>query len=243
MDIYNWIAQKITPIAAVCLALLFCLPAWAQPKAVIEGPAEADPGDLVVLRGTESTGDGFRWVMPEGLGYLQCSPLEIGFASGTPGQYTFWLIAADTEAAIDYTQHTVTIGEPPPDDPGQPGDPPPDDPAPAPPQGIEQLSRQQAEALNDPRTSAALSAAINGALVELEGMCRRGQCPGLATAKSVMVSTVQRTLARRQGASQLVNWLDGWRVPMNAALEPIQMVPDYLAAMRAAANGLAAAGQ
>lgn len=97
------------------LLLLFC-----EVHAVISGPAQSPPGDLVVLHSTESVGDNYKWVAPPGLQTLECSG-NLAFATGKPGTYTFLLIAADKEAAIDVASHTVTVGSP----PENPADPTP----------------------------------------------------------------------------------------------------------------------
>lgn len=232
-------------IAAVLWAALAAAAA-GEVKAVIDGPDTAAPGDLVVLSGTQSIGDGFRWVAPDGIATLNCSVLELAFASGTPGKYTFQLIAADTEAKIDHTTHTVEItGWD--DRPGPGPDPPDPDPEPEPPAGdyehIERASQSSAERLNDIETAGRLARAIQGEIAELEGMCKRGQCPGLAQAKAEVVAVIRAALAMRQGNSRNVDWLGGWREPMNSAIdrENITLVNNYLAAMKAAARGLAAA--
>lgn len=224
---------------------LFASALFADVKAVIDGPAEARPGDLVVLSGQQSTGDGYRWVSPAGVQTLTCSELELAFAVGTPGRYTFMLIAADTEANIDYTSWTVTIapdpGSKPPDpEPGQPEEPEqPTDPPPA----LERLrtaSRDGANSLADPATAKTLSAAIRSVCQVIDAECNAMQCPTTGEAVRRMSASIEGALAQRRGGSLAKNWLDGWRRPINTALAALGPVTSkqYITAMRAIATGL-----
>lgn len=138
---------------------------------------------------------------------------------------------------------TVVVGDSPiPPDPTDPTDPTdPIDPVPVPVlEGLTKLSAESAARLNDSPTAKALAAAIRSTDAELEAMCSRGQCPGLNAAKAAMVAAIERTLLLRGDASRRVNWLDGWRVPINQRLQDINPadVPTYRAAMRAVATGL-----
>lgn len=228
---------------AMLIVLLLCSTALAQPKANIQGPGEALAGDLVVLSARESVGDGFRWVQPEGVQTLQCGDgMDLAFASGRPGVYTFMLIAADKEAAIDYARHSVVIRaqgtEPAPPVEREPEKPTP----PAPPlQELVELSRNSSKALGDQPTATALAATIRATAGSIQSRCDAGTCPGLAEAKRLMVQSIEMTLLARSGNSRNVDWANGWRVPVNAKLQSINTttVPAYLTAMRAVATGLA----
>jgi len=214
---------------------------YGQPKAVIDGPTSGATGDLVVLDGSQSVGDGHKWVMPAGLQTLGCDVAtgvgQIAFASGRPGAFTFVLIVADKTAAIDYVTHTVTIGGSGPVDPPDP----PDVPTPVPDlKKLEDLSYESASRLADAATAKGLADSILAVDAQIAGLCARGQCPGLQSAQSMMVSAIERRLSERRGASLNVNWLAGWRKPINDALAKLQGVdvPKYQAAMRAIASGL-----
>ena len=102
---------------AAFLLLTSCV--FADVKAVITGPETGNPGDLVVLRNTDAIGDNFKWITPKGIQTLECSG-ALAFATGTPGTYSFLLVAADKEAAIDVATHTVVIGKPTTPDPPPP---------------------------------------------------------------------------------------------------------------------------
>lgn len=218
--------------------------AAADVKAVIDGPDESRPGDLIVLSAMQAQGDGIRWIAPDGVATLTCSERELATAIGTPGRYTFTLIVADTEARIDYATHTIVVGkleprpDPIPDDPVEPD--PPDVPNPGKFEQLRKLSAERSASLGDPETAAGLAAAIRATDAQMEQMCKSGQCPGLAAAKMMMVSAIEQRLAQRRGTSVAVNWLDGWRKPMDSALKQINAadVPTYRAAMRALATGL-----
>lgn len=222
-------------IATICL-MCACLPAFAEVKAVIEGPETAKPGDLVVLSGKASIGDGVLWVSPEGVQTLTCSERELAFAVGTPGRYRFGLIVADTEANIEYTTHTVVIGTP------QPGPDPKPDPQPTPGEydSLREMSLQNARRLADADTARGLADAIRKAEAEVGAMCARNQCPTLPGAKAYVVQAIEAQLARRAGPSLRVDWLNGWRRPMDQSFSSVTVatVEQYRAAMRAIATGL-----
>lgn len=238
-------------IRCLILVVLLSATSLADVAAVIDGPKLASPGDLVVLDGSQSVGDGHRWVIPDGLQTLACGnvgPGQLAFASGKAGAYTFGLIVADKEASIDYVTHTVTIAgslptpEPVPDPvPDQPEEP--EQPGPTPVPGLEQLEKLSAErsaALADPETAKGLAEIIRNTDRAIEQMCAGGQCPGLSATKAMMVAAIEQRLAARRGASLQVNWLDGWRVPVNEAINRLNAadVPTYRAMMRAVAAGL-----
>jgi hypothetical protein len=181
--------------------------------------------------------------MPSNIQTLSCSDLEFGFASGTPGVYTFTLIAADTESdgnQIAVASHTVRVGgvvEPPPVEP-EPEEP--DEPTPGLFEALRKLSQESATRLNDKTTATGLAETIRAKADEIERMCEAGQCPTLDGAKRLMVIAIENRLLARSGVSRNVNWADGWRVGINAELKAsnTQTVALYLAAMRAVALGL-----
>jgi hypothetical protein len=218
---------------------------FAEVSAVIDGPTSAIPGDLVVLDGTKSIGEGHRWIFPSGIQTLACGesgPGQIAFASGKSGSYTFTLIVADKEAAIDYTTHTVVISTStnpiPPDPPDTP------DPTPVPElEKLERLSLESASRLADAGTAKALAVAIESTDRQISAMCSNNQCPGLNTAKTMMVRAIENVLLIRKGTSADVFWAKGWREPVNAAIDALKItdVPTYQAAMRALAAGLSKA--
>jgi hypothetical protein len=213
-------------------------------EAKISGPNTAKTGDLVVISAKESSGKAFKWIMPQDIQTLSCSDLEFGFASGTPGVYTFTLIAADTEGTGDQiavASHTVRVGgavDPAPEP--EPEQPPPDEPTPGLFEALRKLSQESAAKLSDKTTATGLAETIRAKADEIEAMCERGQCPTLDGAKRLMVIAIENRLLARSGVSRNVNWADGWRVGINAELKAsnTQTVALYLAAMRAVALGL-----
>jgi hypothetical protein len=111
--------------------------AQAQVAAVITGPKEAEPGDLIILDATRSTGTAYHWeLINSSKTFL---PVENGtkavFAAGQPGKYLFVLIVAGADnnqrLEIKIARHEVQIGRPPAPDP-QPPRPPDPTPGPAP---------------------------------------------------------------------------------------------------------------
>lgn len=227
-------------LRSLLIVALFALSSFGA-EAKISGPSEAQPGDLVVISGKQSTGKAFQWVMPAGMQTLSCSELEFGFAVGESGVYSFTLIAADTDdlqTPIAIATHTVRIGEV-----AEPvPDPEPDRPTP-PPSNLEELrilSKESAAKLADQTTARGLSDTIQSKASEIAAMCENGQCPTLDGAKRLMVIAIENRLLARTGLSRNVNWADGWRVPINAGLRRLdtQTVAAYLTAMRAVAVGL-----
>jgi hypothetical protein len=222
--------------------LLLCGSTFAA-EAKISGPNTAKTGDLVVISAKESTGKAFKWIMPSNIQTLSCSDLEFGFASGTPGVYTFTLIAADTESdgnQIAVASHTVRVGdavEPAPEP--EPEQPPPDEPTPGLFEALRKLSQESAARLNDKQTATGLAETIRAKADEIERMCEAGQCPTLAGAKRMMVVAIENRLLTLK-RDQSVAWAKVWREPVNAKLQEsdTSTVANYLAAMRAAALGL-----
>lgn len=230
--------QKIMFASLLSLACAF--PVWGDVKAQIDGPSRANPGDLVVLSGMSSVGDGFRWITPESVQSIACGDqLQLAWASGTPGEYTFILIVASKEAEIDYATHVVTVGKAaqPPEKPDQPDEP---TPTPSPLIKLEKLSRELANRIDDRETSVQLRRAILAVDLKISAMCEQAMCPGLGTAKAMFVAEIESTLLARTGSSRDKNWLDGWRKPMDEQIKMVnpQDVPAYQAVMRALAEGL-----
>jgi hypothetical protein len=231
--------HRITTPLTVLLLLIASVAFGLEAK--ITGPTQAKAGDLVVLSGADSEGDGFRWIAPEGLQTLTCGDAQqIAFASGTPGEYTFTLIAADTTAAIKFARHTVEIVGSLPTPPNPPDDPPkPAPPLPGDYQSVLEASAAGTAAVNDPPTAAAMARAISDTVTVLENLCETGRCPGLAECKRQMVQSIQDVLLQREGVSRSRDWKGLWRVPVNAAIESLELTTptQYLAAMKAAAKG------
>lgn len=119
------------------LILALCMPCsvFGQAKAVIEGPSEIQPGDLVILKSQGSTGKAFGWKLVNSDKTFLVFEDQCVFASGTPGDYIFVLGVLDEDAAGpsgDLAVHTLKVLGKVPVPPG-PVDPvEPDDPKPAP---------------------------------------------------------------------------------------------------------------
>ena len=95
--------------------------------------------------------------------------------------------------------------------------------------------------MNDPPTRDALNQAIQACDDQIEQLCQRQLCPTREAGTAMMIAAIESALAKRRGASVNVNWLDGWRRPVNEKLKEINAadLPTYRAAMRAVAVGLA----
>jgi hypothetical protein len=134
--------QRLILFAAVLLSA--ALPAHAQVKAVVTGPKQASLGDLVVLDGSQSQAQKFKWAaVGHSKSFLPVDGgIRLVFASGAPGEYIFALVAAGTNvnggAEADVALWTVTVGTPAPPTPPTPVEPPapPTPPAPIPAAGL-----------------------------------------------------------------------------------------------------------
>lgn len=100
----------------ILLILSAALPVLAQPpKAIITGPKEANVGDLVILDASQSTGLSYAWaLLASDKTYLPVDGgVRVVFASGTPGEYIFALVAAGQNnnggAAADVATWTVKV--------------------------------------------------------------------------------------------------------------------------------------
>lgn len=132
--------MRVKRFAAVLLVLLVPIASQAQDEAaradlpipVIIGPNSAEPGDLVVLDASESSGQFFDWaVIPElSNDRLTILPIESGrkcILVSVPGTYTV-VLAVATQDGIALKKHTVTVrGSTP-----RPDNPRPDNPRPRP---------------------------------------------------------------------------------------------------------------
>lgn len=96
---------------------------------------------------------------------------------------------------------------------------------------LTEISKNAADALNDPTTRAALKAAMSS--VNYEGST-------LAEAQQLVVSAVLKVMSDRRDTSVDANWYNGWRVPINEALaaSSIETVDQYKAAIEAIVKGL-----
>lgn len=91
--------------------------ACAQATAIITGPKEVAPGDLVILDASGSDADSLQWMLANSdKSFLQFEGnRKCVFASGVAGTYEFILSTAkcvDGTAAIAVTRHTLTVGSP-----------------------------------------------------------------------------------------------------------------------------------
>ena len=206
----------------ILLLLLLTSSALAEVKAVISGPETANPGDLVVLYTTDSVGDNFVWIQPPKLQVLTCdSSKSLAFAVGTPGVYTFTLIAADTTAAIDYATHTVVVGTPP--------DPTPT-PTPTPVTDFATISKSTAPA--DPETATRIVDAIN-----LTAKFLADKQPTVPEASKVYQTNIGAAFDLRPRGTQ-ADWVP-WRKALEAEFRKHTLtVPALIGAYNQVALGL-----
>jgi len=211
------------------LALLLLIPslAIAQPLAVIDAPSMVNIGDLVIVDGGKSVGDNHLWVVDErAKGRFLEIPADrrIVFAIGTPGKYSFQLIVADTSAGISQAMHYIQVGGilPPIDPPKPPVDPPkpPVDPPVPPRTEITEVSRRGVVALNDTATAAALRDALQRVVQSPPTTIERQ--------RSAVQDAIGSALLARQGVSREKDWLNEWRIPVNAEIEKTVSEDNYI---------------
>lgn len=217
----------------------------AQPEAKIVGPKQAPAGELVVLSSTGSTGDNLVWVRPDSIQTVQagCTLLDtqIFFSTTRPGNYEFWLIAADKEARISYARHTVevtgSIVQPPPVNPDP--EQPPEQPNPAKWLKLQEASKANADKINDAATRSRLKSSIAATILSIDSKCDAGQCPTVSEAKTQALQAIEGVLLSRTGASARIDWVP-WRKGNQAELDRLGLVDvrDYSAALKAIAAGL-----
>lgn len=207
---------------SILLLLLLASSAFAEVRAVITGPEQANPGDLVVLSAAESVGDNYIWIQPQHLQTFTCDSKQLAFAVGTPGSYTFTLVAADKEAAIDYTTHTVVIGKP----------TPTPTPTPAPvPNSLTEISRSTAP--NDPDTAFKIVENIESTISFIQA----NQLP-VTEVRALFQANIGNALALRPRGSQ-ANWMP-WRKALEAEMTRVAPTtqPQLITAYKAVAAGL-----
>jgi hypothetical protein len=217
------------------LALLLLLPslAIAQPLAIIDAPSTVNVGDLVIIDGGKSTGDNHLWVVDErAQGRFLEIPADrrVVFAIGTPGKYSFQLIVADTSAGISQAVHYIQVGgvvQPPPVvDPKPPVDPPkpPVEPPAPPATAITEVSRRGVVALNDAATASALRDALTQVV----------QAPPttIERQRSAVQDAIGNVLLGRQGVSREKDWLNEWRIPVNAEIDKTVNDDNYIALIK-----------
>lgn len=158
--------KRVTCLA-VTLSLVSGLAAYASPpQAVIDGDKEVLPGDLIVLSAEDSTADpgALVWI----LGNSEKRYLEVNggrqlvFASGTPGQYRFYLVAAGVDGdrvLLDRAVHVVTVRGSSPVPPGPTPGPTPPTPQPDGVLGLVKASREGLSRVSDPSGRTALASA------------------------------------------------------------------------------------
>lgn len=218
--------------------LLLLIPslAIAQPMAVIDAPSTVNVGDLVIIDGGKSVGVNHLWVIDErAQGRFLEIPADrrVVFAIGTPGKYSFQLIVADTTAGISQAIHFIQVGgvSLPPVEPIQPppivvpSPPEPEPPAPPLPDNeVAEASRRGVVALADPATANALKTALEAIV--------RNPPTTIDRQRSAVQDAIAGVLLARQGVSREKDWLNEWRIPVNAEIDKTVTDDNYIALIR-----------
>lgn len=187
--------------STVLLFLLFPSICLAQATAIIDGPTEAAPGDLIILDASQSDCDARVWLLVgSDKSFLQFEEgKKCVFASGASGQYHFVLSTAkvtDSVASVATAKFTVTIGCSPQPKPGPTPEPKPDPKPPQPEVELTGLAKQAFDAAQNLErkpgecsrvagiyeTAASKALALSWTMQELHAEAKKAAFPDAATA-------------------------------------------------------------
>jgi len=218
---------------AIVTGFLICvnsaiLPAQAEEvveinsvKAVVTGPTTALAGTPVILDAVASKADMVRWVLPPRLDInVDKCDSRLFFVPAEEGQISFILVAVrfNPNITVDAVVHTVTVRLD-----GEDDDDRPTLPVPIP--VLADFVEKTARELNDRNTAKNLADNLEKALVHIKTSST------LAVAKAVTRIAVEGALSQRRGDSSRVDWLNGWRRPVDAKIQEIN--PDNIASYAA----------
>lgn len=77
----------------------------------LSAPENVAVGELVVIDGSVSVGDNFKWVSPSGLEVMISQNRKLAFVAVEKGSFDFFLVAADSSAAIAIDNVTIKVGD------------------------------------------------------------------------------------------------------------------------------------
>lgn len=216
------------------------------PTAVIVGPQRGNPGDLIVLDASQSRdAAGFAWVLADSdKTFLEFEGgRKVVFATGTPGRYTFVLVAAnagsDGKPLVAVARHLLTVGDP------QPGPEPPRPPQPEPlppgKYGLAMFARDQAARVAiDPATKVTTAQGLANSFDSLAATIAAGAL--LEPASIIAATQASNVSALGPHRSAWQPWGESLRLKLNAFSEGQLLVSpqDYAIAWREIATGLRA---
>lgn len=209
--------MPIRPILVSVFFLLFSVPSFAQPKAVIKGPTESLAGTLTFLSSEAAVGDNKVWIIPDEMKNASSTcGSTIFFSIPTPGIYKFGLIVADKQANIDYTFHQIIVKG----STTTPVDPPtgPIDPIPGQFTKLKTASSAGIKQLQDWPTTTSMKNSLSSALTVTKSL------PLSEKIKTVQ-ATVGAVLGGRSNESyRTKDWETLWRIPINKEL--VLLPPD-----------------
>lgn len=189
---------------------LVSLTSDVEPKlvsAVITGPHEASVSEPVILDASSSTADIVRWVYPKELkpDIDKCGT-RLLFVPQEQGKVTFSLVAIKFVPTIEVSlaTHDIVVGSP--------GG---EIPAPVPVPGLVSFVAETTAELNDEPTVKSLINHLEKAVAHIK------TSNNLDVAKAVLRLAVEVALSERKGDSTRVDWLNGWRRPVDAKIQEI----------------------
>lgn len=236
----------------LALSLMFIpIISFGAAKAVIVGPNESKPGDLIILDASRSEGLAFQWVLTNSnKTYL---PVEKGtkvvFSSGDPGEYIFVLVVGGEDnnknLVVDTAQHKVVItGNPSPGPTPGPGPNPPPVPVVTVPDGKFSISPKVltwAKDTGDKTTALKLS-------MVFEAISAQIAAGGLQTPEDIIKETANKN--KEATGNQFETWKTKFFTPLNVELNKlandenkIKTLEDHATCWKEIAIGLKAYGE
>lgn len=192
--------------------VLFALMARGASGQEVQGRETATTGQLVVLKAND-TGEAFAWVYDREVygDAMVCNETKtFALVPNRPGRLVVWLVVYDTNG-MSTTAHAVNVSSNKPQPPDT--QPPGDDDEGGLAASLAAKYKQAAADLNDPPTAQAIVREWRAALGAVRGS------PTLEGAGVVLGGAWERAMRTRQGKSRYVDWLNGFRKPLNADID------------------------
>jgi hypothetical protein len=184
---------------------------FGQAKAVIKGPNEVLAGTLLFLSHADAVGDNKVWIIPDELKATSATcDSNIFFSIPTPGTYSFGLIVADKNAAIDYAFHKVIVKANGVFPPSTPADPKPPQPS-VDYKALREASITGLKTIQDWNVTNSLRTSIESALMVSTGK-------SFDETRKAIQGNIGVVLGSRTPDQYRVDWFLHWRVPVEKEL-------------------------
>lgn len=218
---------EVKPFNDAILAKSVRVEQLAESVAVILTERQAGLASGAYLQITSSA----KWATPllDGINITQTKLPGEWLLFAPTGKYRILLAEFDPETGPRYTYHDLVILKPGPVEPEPPTEPPAGDFT-----ALQQVARDVATKLNDPKTRNALAVAYKSTLTGMPGKTYEQAVASVKAARSFALSA-------RQGESRMVNW-NQWLTAVDVELVKVVSAGDaaqYSKAIAAIADALA----